>query len=484
MTAKKPPPDARITKIREYEDRMQQMQQAAKEESKLGSGAAWQHKTDARIQRNAEQACFEALRAARAGEIELRRERLAQKLAEEEQALKEELAAAQQTPAQRRAAMAERAREMAVRREGERQALAQELLDAAFRDNCDPLRERYSRQITQRTQHEWGKQLEERRSTMALAAKERRLEDAMFAEQTIRAEQRHQDDLRRQKESTQAVKASLDGQVHHVRERQAAEAEADAREVAAMRAHWERLEADAAAADAAERERLRRLAAEVKEFNRLKLAEMSAAERRERELNLRILQDALAREAAEEAADQAAREAKRQEVLHYRHQLALSMQREAEAAGERDLLIERANREKQAAQDAEWAAREEARRRLMAEVDAIRRVQIAYKQEQKRLGKESKRQELDQAIAAERREEAEAAAAAAEARRKALQQSLDVKTQVMARAHLRAAAAEDKVHAAELAHASEERYLQRVAAAEQRIAPPTFFGRKKVEWMH
>jgi hypothetical protein len=71
-------------------------------------------------------------------------------------------------------------------------------------------------------------------------------------------------------------------QVHHVRERQAAEAEADAREVAAMRAHWERLEADAAAADAAERERLRRLAAEVKEFNRLKLAEMSAAERRER----------------------------------------------------------------------------------------------------------------------------------------------------------------------------------------------------------
>ena len=38
-------------------------------------------------------------------------------------------------------------------------ALAQELLDAAFRDNCDPLRERYSRQIMQRTQREWGKQV-------------------------------------------------------------------------------------------------------------------------------------------------------------------------------------------------------------------------------------------------------------------------------------------------------------------------------------
>lgn len=54
----------------------------------------------------------------------------------------------------------------------------------------------------------------------------------------------------------------------------------------------------------------------------------------------------------------------------------------------------------------------------------------------------------------------------------------------MARAHLKAAEADDKVHAAELAKASEERYLQRVAAAEAKIAPPTFYGRKKVEWMH
>lgn len=87
-------------------------------------------------------------------------------------------------------------------------------------------------------------------------------------------------------------------------------------------------------------------------------------------------------------------------------------------------------------------------------------------------------------IAIEQREAVEAAAAQKEARRKALQQSLDIKTQVTARAHMKAAEAEDKMHAAELAKASEERYMQRVAAAEQRIAPPTFFGRKKVEWMH
>jgi hypothetical protein len=67
-----------------------------------------------------------------------------------------------------------------------------------------------------------------------------------------------------------------------VRERQAAEADADARLVDSMRAHWERLERDAAAAATAERERLARLREEVEEFNRLRRAELSEAERRER----------------------------------------------------------------------------------------------------------------------------------------------------------------------------------------------------------
>lgn len=67
------------------------------------------------------------------------------------------------------------------------------------------------------------------------------------------------------------------------------------------------------------------------------------------------------------------------QVLHYRRQLALSMQREAQARGEQDALIDAANRRRQAAEDAERAARDGARRRLMAEVDAIRQQQIAEK---------------------------------------------------------------------------------------------------------
>jgi len=201
--------------------------------------------------------------------------------------------------------------------------MAQELLDAAFRENCDPLRERYSRTITRRTQQGWGRQVEERRSTLARTAEEKQLERSLAETQRVRAEERlvpttvagclallsdqhscpppypkqvdqtpipiyppqhsrHQEDMQRLLQSAGAVKASLDTQVAHVRSRQAAEAAVEAREVASMRAHWERMEAEAAAAEEAERERLRRLAAEVKEFNRLKLAEMSEVERRER----------------------------------------------------------------------------------------------------------------------------------------------------------------------------------------------------------
>jgi hypothetical protein len=74
--------------------------------------------------------------------------------------------------------------------------------------------------------------------------------------------------------------------------------------------------------------------------------------------------------------------------------------------------------------------------------------------------------------------------AAAEAKRRALMQRLDIETQMVARSHLKAAEVEDKHHAAQLAHDSEARYMERVAAAEKVVAPQTYFGRKKVEWFH
>jgi hypothetical protein len=105
-----------------------------------------------------------------------------------------------------------------------------------------------------------------------------------------------------------------------------------------------------------------------------------------RELDLAILQDALAREAQEEAAEAAAREDKRQATLQYRRQLAAMMAKQAQDMGVQDAVIVAANRQQQAKQDAEYAAREAARARLMREVAHIREEQVARKQQARWVG--------------------------------------------------------------------------------------------------
>ena len=102
-----------------------------------------------------------------------------------------------------------------------------------------------------------------------------------------------------------------------------------------------------------------------------------------RELDLRILQEALGREADEERAEAAAKAKRLEDMKYYREQLALMMAQEAESDAEREALIQAAADQQQARADAEMAARETARRRLMEQVDAIRQEQIYYKQQQR-----------------------------------------------------------------------------------------------------
>lgn len=129
------------------------------EDKKLGATAAWEKKTDSWIEQNKLQQRFAALKAQADAGLAARQDKLAQKLHAEEQALKQELISCQESPAQRRAQMAARAHELARRREAERQQLAAALMDQAFRDNCDPLRERNSKHLVYRTAQEREQQV-------------------------------------------------------------------------------------------------------------------------------------------------------------------------------------------------------------------------------------------------------------------------------------------------------------------------------------
>lgn len=484
MKPKKPPPDARIMKIRDYEDRLARLQQSVKVDTYNGAVASWENASDKKLEQLREQQEIQALRAQRAQELDARRDKLAYKLHSEELALKEELLRIQETPEERRAKMGQRARELAALREAERQQLAQELMDRAFRANCDPLRELQTKQVICRTTADRDRQIEEKMLQRALAQEEKQSYDQMYELERLKKEQRYLDDKRREKEQKAETQRHLDEQVRLARERSAADMASTRREVDELKASWRRMEEEASAAESLERERLRRLAEEVRAWNELRRAEMSERERLEREQDLRVLSDALAREAADELRDQEGRRRKQEEVRAHRAALASMMQRQAEDDGERDRLVAADAAARQAAADAEVAAREAARAALMAEVDAIRQRQIAEKQAARQRAMEeqlAERLALEEgALAADD----EAAAARVAARRRALAARLDLETQAVAKEALARADATERLSERHTAAVREEEYVRQVEAAGAAVDPPQWFGRKKVEWFH
>ena len=114
----------------------------------------WQTASDTRLRSNVVKARFDELKGRREVDLDARRARLASKLMREDSALKQELIDSQEKPEERRAKLADRARLLASKRESERQELAKTLLDRAFNEGCDVLRETNTRRVLYRTLEE------------------------------------------------------------------------------------------------------------------------------------------------------------------------------------------------------------------------------------------------------------------------------------------------------------------------------------------
>ena len=114
----------------------------------------WQTSSDQRLRNTIVKQRFEELKARREVGLDARRAKLASKLMREDAALKQVLVESQEKPEERRAKLAERARALASRREAERQELANTLLNRAFNEGCDVLRETNSKRVLYRTLEE------------------------------------------------------------------------------------------------------------------------------------------------------------------------------------------------------------------------------------------------------------------------------------------------------------------------------------------
>ena len=127
----------------------------------MGRVAKWEDKTGRTIAVNGVMRALESLRADRDAQLDARRERLAQKLFHEESLLQHELLDARETPEQKRAALAERAKAMWEARESERQATANACLERHFRENSDLLRAEFSRRGAEHTMEMRRRQVED-----------------------------------------------------------------------------------------------------------------------------------------------------------------------------------------------------------------------------------------------------------------------------------------------------------------------------------
>ncbi|GAX79725.1 hypothetical protein CEUSTIGMA_g7166.t1 [Chlamydomonas eustigma] len=468
------------SKLREYEARLQEMN--INESKRVSSAIQWQMSSDAKLRSNIVKQRFEELRQRREVDLDARRARLASKLMREDAQLKQELIDSQETPEQRRAKLADRARALAGKREAERQQLAASLYERAFQEDCDVLRETNSKRVLYRTLEERTAQIEQKMAAKIIEEEEKRMFHEMNEQERLKSIQRHVDDQRKIMEQRLATTKVLEEQVRAVNLRREEEAAARKQEIEELRQLWEAMAQEQEQQDAMEKEQMKALASELFEFNRLRKMEMSEKDRMERELDLKILQDALVREANDEQKEAEAKAKRKEDMRHYREQLSIMMAQEAENGAEREAMIQAEFDRQQRQADAEMAAREAARQRLMEQVDAIRQEQIRYKQQQRRDKYLNRDAELAALAEDEARATQEEGRKLADTRKRNLIQKLEVQTQMVAKAHIRAAEEDEKLRALEVAKATEKAYMAKVQETVANSYPPQWFGHKKVNW--
>eukprot|EP00891_Asterochloris_glomerata_P001355 jgi/Astpho2/1355/Aster-x1001 len=490
------------------------MQQRVQEQQKMAQLATWEARTDQRIKAVNMNRRLKALQDRREADLDRRRQDLACKLAAEQQALQAELLSSRRTPEQRRAELAERARSLAARREGERQRLAQQLLDQQFKEGCDQLRGVESKKLTMDMIHQ--QQLQ----AAAKAQEHLRQHDidmrwaAINLQQGAEQERKYQAEKRAAQERYKAIGALLDEQCAANAEQHAEEAAQVAQEVQALKAQW------AAEDEAARQEEVKarlgqqRLNVEVKEFNRVKQAEMQAVADAERAADVQLVSDAMRSAAEEEAREQAAKEQRKEEQRRYRatsgtlgsiiltllrssamkssgataaiawgegKHLELLLEREQVSTAERDAMIEAAWEEQSARQEAEQAARDAARKRLMDEVTAAQVEQMRQHQLARRRGADNEAIRAEQALQLAAEDQAAEAARLREYRNE-LRHRMDIEAQMVAKQQRRAAEQTQKREEVEAHRQAEAAYQQRISTLLEKAEPRQYYGRRKVDW--
>jgi hypothetical protein len=144
MPGGKLPADYMILKRRQQEEHKVFYEGVCKANFKAGANAEWEIRTAGSIAAMKTQKRFDAIRRVDAAALDARRHQLAEMLRTEQMAQEAALTALDVTPAQNKARMEARAKELGDKREAERQEFVRAQYERQWRLACDPLREQES----------------------------------------------------------------------------------------------------------------------------------------------------------------------------------------------------------------------------------------------------------------------------------------------------------------------------------------------------
>ncbi len=476
------PPDARIIKLRNYEDNLKAMQDIVKYNEKRGELALWEQKTDGIINRNEMVKRYESIMDKHESALEQRRARLKEKLEQEHFLLQKELDDKVIKPEEFRKQRAEKARNLAARREEERKALADDLIMKQWREGCDPLRHLESKQVLMNVVQVQKQQVQDKVARLQVEKESEKIWDIMSEQTKLKEEMQDQKAYEFRKNLDQEAKMILDSQVRE-RELQLKRIE-DARqaEIAQLKAMWAAEEEQQREQDKIQHMKNQKLGEELRAFNTLKQNEAAKLLELEQEEDRRIVEEAIAKSKEQEDLEKELVEKQRDDARKYREHLKIQMQKEHEDETVRDTLIEEAEKEQWAKIEAVRQAQEDARVQLMNEVIASRDHQIAKKKNDKlhsEMERENDRQRIQEELAVLRKIEQDRLLKVKADRK---QHQLDILAQVQSKQERRLQERKFEKLEHEMAKASERKYKAIIDNLLSEVQPETNFGRKTTKW--
>lgn len=358
------------------------------EDHMLRQRAKFEVRTHTKIARNQELRMMDKIQARHDETLQLRRERLAQLLSEEQEQYDEELDKLAETQEGRRDRIAQQAVDMRTEREHLRRQLADQQKQRAFRASCAPLREANSKAILLKVAADRAEQMKWEAAKKEQEKNETRVYDEMWEEDRQLKEQRAARDKQRMRDTNERHRKHLTLQADCNATAKAAKAQAILEEGQAMKQEFQRqLDEDA---EAERRRRQKRLdfAAKNKEYNN-ELERIKDIERQhEMAEDKKFLSELVAKVKEDEERDRQQRRQMREDAVKNMRDVEQQMKRQAGAQSDLDRLWQEENDKEWNKREMKWRAEQQQRDDLLRDTYKGRAGQVQEVQNERKNNKQ------------------------------------------------------------------------------------------------